>query len=317
MRFARYRSPLGPRSALVVDDLAHPLPIGVDVLDLLAAGESCDDVLAKSEKPVSASTLSLLPPVTPVAVRDFMTFEQHLDGVMRSFGDTGGPSPVWYEIPTFYFSNPHSLIGATDSVPVPPGCRSFDFELEVAAIIGRDGFNLSVEEARDHILGYTIMNDWSARDLQGHEMGIRLGPAKGKDTATTLGPYLVTSDELEPFRMDDRLALAVSVRVNDEVVGEDILSNMAWSFEELTAYASRGTWVRRGDILGSGTTGAGCLAELWGRNGALSPPPLVVGDVVTMRVDGLGELRNEVVAGAALQPVPGARRVPRERWSRS
>ena len=144
----------------------------------------------------------------------------------------------------------------------------------MAVVIGRDGASLTPENAREHVFGYTILNDWSARDLQRREMKVSLGPAKGKDSATTLGPWLVTADELEPYRDDDGfLALDLRVSVNGAEVGQDLLSNMGWPFEELVAYASRGTVVRAGDVLGSGTCGnGGCLAELWGRT-AGSPLP--------------------------------------------
>ncbi len=144
-----------------------------------------------------------------------------------------------------------------------------------------------------------MLNDWSARDLQRREMKVMLGPAKGKDSATTLGPWLVTADELEPYRDDDGfLALDLRAFVNGELVGQDLLSNMGWPFEELIAYASRGTEVRAGDVLGSGTCGnGGCLAELWGRRGRIDPPPLRPGDVVELTVEGIGMVRNRVVAG--------------------
>ncbi len=161
-----------------------------------------------------------------------------------------------------------------------------------------------------------MMNDWSARDLQRREMKVNLGPAKGKDSATTLGPWLVTADEIEPYRDEDGfLALGMQVSVNGEVVGHDLLSNMGWTFEELISYASRGTEVRAGDVLGSGTCGnGGCLAELWGRRGELSPPPLQPENVVEMTVEGIGTLRNRVVPGLELPPVAPAR--PRARLRR-
>ncbi len=144
-----------------------------------------------------------------------------------------------------------------------------------------------------------------------------LGPAKGKDSATTLGPWLVTADELEPYRdADGFLALDLRVSVNGELVGQDLLSNMGWPFEELIAYASRGTEVRAGDVLGSGTCGnGGCLAELWGRRGRIDPPPLRPGDVVELTVEGIGTVRNRVVPGITLPAVREARprSVPRVR----
>jgi 2-keto-4-pentenoate hydratase/2-oxohepta-3-ene-1,7-dioic acid hydratase in catechol pathway len=160
-----------------------------------------------------------------------------------------------------------------------------------------------------------VLNDWSARDLQRREMKVQLGPAKGKDSATTLGPWLVTADELEPYRdAEGFLALDMRVSVNGVEVGQDLLSNMGWPFEELIAYASRGTEVRAGDVLGSGTCGnGGCLAELWGRRGELSPPPLRPGDMVEMTVEGIGTIRNRVVEGRELPPVRPARPRPRNR----
>ena len=160
-----------------------------------------------------------------------------------------------------------------------------------------------------------IMNDWSARDLQRREMKVNLGPAKGKDFASTLGPWLVTADELEPYRdADGFLALEMSVSVNGNLIGHDLLSNMGWPFEELVAYASRGAQVRAGDVLGSGTCGnGGCLAELWGRRGTLDPSPLRPGDVVEMTVEGIGTIRNTVTAGTKLPPVTSARSRPRVR----
>jgi 2-keto-4-pentenoate hydratase/2-oxohepta-3-ene-1,7-dioic acid hydratase in catechol pathway len=226
-----------------------------------------------------------------------------------------GVPEQWYAAPTFYFTNPHALYGPHDSIPVPPGSTVLDFELEVAAVIGREGRDLTPEQARDHIIGYTVFNDWSARDLQSAEMQVGLGPCKGKDTATTLGPYLVTTDELERYRDDEGfLRLALTAEVNGEVVGQDLLSNMSWTFEEMVAYASRGTQVMPGDVLGSGTCGnGGCLAELWGVRGKQTPPPLKPGDTVTLTVEGIGTVSNTVVPGADPVPLPAGRRRNRER----
>jgi 2-keto-4-pentenoate hydratase/2-oxohepta-3-ene-1,7-dioic acid hydratase in catechol pathway len=143
-------------------------------------------------------------------------------------------------------------------------------------------------------------------------MRVGLGPAKGKDFASTLGPWIVTPDELELYRRDERLDLDMEVYVNRERIGDDTLANMAWSFEEMLVYASRGTWVRPGDVIGSGTCGSGCLAELWGRNGRREPSPLAAGDVVTMTVEGIGTISNRVVPGVDPVPLPRAR-PPRRR----
>ena len=169
------------------------------------------------------------------------------------------------------------------------------------------GRNLRPQDAGAHIGGYTIFNDWSARDLQLAEMRLGLGPCKGKDFANTLGPWIVTADELEPYRDGDRLDLELRAEINGATLGTDTLANMAWSFEELVSYASRGTWVRPGDVLGSGTCGGGCLLELWGRHGRDGLRPLGPGDVVSLHVEGIGTLTNTVVAGVEPIPLPRAR----------
>jgi 2-keto-4-pentenoate hydratase/2-oxohepta-3-ene-1,7-dioic acid hydratase in catechol pathway len=302
MRIARVDTDAGPRVALVEGGLLRLLPATTHAGDVLR-----DPVRAESTgETLSLGSVRLLPPLEPPSIRDFLTFEQHVEGMARLHEPPRDVHPRWYEAPTFYFSNPHSLVGAHDEVAVPPGCNVFDYELEVAAVIGRDGRDLTPGSARDHIAGYTIFNDWSARDLQLDEMQVGLGPAKGKDSAITLGPWLVTADELEPYRRGDRLDLELEVVVSGERIGGDTLASMAWSFEELVAYASRGTWVRTGDVLGSGTCGRGCLAELWGRTGRREPPPLAVGDVVTMSVEGIGLISNRVVAGTQPVPIPRA-----------
>lgn len=320
MRFATYehRGRLGC-GAVDDDDLLHPLPAGADLLTLIRAGagalhEAGTAALAAPAGPACAD-VRLLPPLQPPTVRDFVTFEEHVEGVRRGVQGTAGVPDAWYDAPTFYFANPYAVIGAHDDVPIPPGSAALDFELEVAAVIGRTGRDLSPEQARGHIIGYTIFNDWSARDLQGREMQVGLGPCKGKDTATTLGPCLVTADELEPYRDSDGfLNVALTATVNGEVIGTDLLSNMSWTFEEMAAYASRGTDVRPGDVLGSGTCGnGGCLAELWGARGETAPPPLTAGDTVTLTVEGIGTMTNRVVDGPAPLLLPTARKRPRTR----
>jgi 2-keto-4-pentenoate hydratase/2-oxohepta-3-ene-1,7-dioic acid hydratase in catechol pathway len=296
----------------------HELPARATVLDLVRAGlpAALDAGAAALEGPaVRLDSVRLLPPLDPPAVRDFVAFEEHVEGVRKSIDGVGGVVPEWYQAPTFYFTSPYALVGAHDDVPVPPGSQRFDFELEVAVVVGRDGTSLTPEQARDAIFGYTILNDWSARDLQAREMKVNLGPAKGKDSASTLGPWLVTADEFEPYRDDDGfLALDMRVSVNGVEIGQDLLSNMGWPFEELISYASRGAAVRAGDVLGSGTCGnGGCLAELWGRRGELTPPPLQPGDVVEMTVEGIGSIRNRVVPGRDLPPVAPARSRSRAR----
>jgi 2-keto-4-pentenoate hydratase/2-oxohepta-3-ene-1,7-dioic acid hydratase in catechol pathway len=320
MIFATYEQ-YGRRHVATVDDggTLHPHPGVASLLDLIQAGPEAlrEAGTAALNAPGGPHTshVRLLPPFQPPTVRDFVTFEEHVEGVRRNFDKVGEVPDAWYDAPTFYFTNPYAVIGAHDDVPVPPGSQVLDFELEVAAVIGTAGRDLTPERARDHIIGYTIFNDWSARDLQSHEMKIGLGPCKGKDTATTLGPYLVTADELEPYRDGDGfLRLALTAEINGEVVGKDLLSNMSWTFEEMVAYASRGTWVRPGDVLGSGTCGnGGCLAELWGLRDRQDPPPLKPGDTVTLTVEGIGVVSNTVVSGTEPVEIPRARKRPRLR----
>ncbi|ORT60724.1 fumarylacetoacetate hydrolase family protein [Streptomyces sp. CB03238] len=318
MRFASYEH-LGRRRLGVVEDDGHlyPVPGHDSLLDLLRTGRLREAGAATLDVPAGPQLrdVTLLPPLQPPAVRDFVAFEEHVEGVRRSVDGTAGVPDQWYEAPTFYFTNPYAVIGPYDDVPMPPGSSVLDFELEVAAVIGREGRDLTPEQARDHIIGYTIFNDWSARDLQSVEMTVGLGPCKGKDSATTLGPVLVTADELEPYRdTDGFLRLALTAEVNGEVVGKDLLSNMSWTFEEMVAYASRGTYVMPGDVLGSGTCGnGGSLAELWGVRGGQTPPPLRPGDTVTLTVEGIGTVSNTVVPGADPIPLPTARKRPRAR----
>ncbi|MDX6350990.1 MAG: hypothetical protein QOF84_5780 [Streptomyces sp.] len=314
MRFATYEYQGAHRCGVVDGAAVRPFPGGTTLLGLIRSGLA-PDALPPTGEPVPLAAVRLLPPLEPPTVRDFVTFEEHVEGVRRSIDQAAGVPEAWYDAPTFYFTNPYAIIGPYDDVPVPPGAGVLDFELEVAVVVGREGRDLSPGQARDHIAGYTLFNDWSARDLQSREMQVGLGPCKGKDTATTLGPYLVTPDELEPYRDGDGfLRLALTAEINGEVVGKDLLSNMSWTFEEMIAYASRGTRVMPGDVLGSGTCGnGGCLAELWGVRGEQSPPPLKPGDTVTLTADALGAVSNTVVPGPPPVTLPTARSRPRTR----
>jgi 2-keto-4-pentenoate hydratase/2-oxohepta-3-ene-1,7-dioic acid hydratase in catechol pathway len=238
----------------------------------------------------------LLVPLQPPSVRDFVSFEQHIQGMIM--GD-GIPFPeAWYGAPAFYFSNPNSVYATGDDIPVPPRAQRYDYELEVGAIIGRRGADLTLDNAREAIAGYTVFNDWSARDLQGEDRKLGMGWAKGKDTASTLGPWIVTADELERYRDGEgRLDLRMTVWRGGEQMGSDTLASTAWTFEQMLVYASRGTALVPGDVIGSGTCGGGCLGELWGRGDPRNPSPLGPGDVVRMTVEHIGTIENTVVAG--------------------
>ena len=305
MRIARMKADGSVRAAVMGDDGESVRVLGpqVSVIDLLSAPDR--DALLASGSERALSDVGLLAPLDPPSIRDFSVFEQHIEGIMLGQGQ---PVPdSWYESPFCYFSNPGAVTGPGEDIPVPPGCRDLDFELEVAAVVGRTGRNLTPEQAADHIAGYTIFNDWSARDLQFAEMRLGLGICKGKDFSNTLGPWVVTADELEAYRSGDRLDLDLRAEVNGRELGSDTLANMAWSFEELLAYASRGTQIRPGDVIGSGTCGSGCLLEPRGRRGGDDLPWLAPGDTVSLTVQGIGTLTNTVIDGVDPVPLPAAR----------
>ena len=287
--------------AVVEDGTAYPLPRRLTVADLVERGLEWALYVgneARTGRGVPLDRVTFELPYKPPSIRDFVTFESHVEGVRRSIDHAVGVPEAWYDAPTFYFTNPHALYGPGQPITRPPLSRALDFEMEVAAVLGRSGSDLTEHEAKDAIFGYTIFNDWSARDLQSREMQTGLGPAKGKDFASSIGPWIVTADEL-----DDRhdahgfLALDCRVSVNGEQVGHDALSNMHWTFAQMIAYASRDSVVQTGDLLASGTTGGGgCLAELWGRNGEQTPPPLEPGDEVSITVEGIGTLAGKVAS---------------------
>ncbi|KZE94750.1 Ureidoglycolate lyase [Agromyces sp. NDB4Y10] len=324
MRIARWMHDGAVAEGFVIGDGVVPFPRGLTVGDVLAAGLADLPALAAELEGDAAASVTpladvrLLAPLVPASVRDFVAFEEHVEGVTASVDGASHVADEWYTFPTFYFTNPHSIIATGDEVR-PPSTGRLDFELEVGAVIGgvagSDGRDLAPAEAARHVFGYTIFNDWSARDIQGREMKVRLGPAKGKDFATTLGPWIVTADEFDGLLDDEGfLPIRMEVHVNGERIGHDLLSNMGWPFGDLVAYASRDSLVVPGDVLGSGTAGnGGCLAELWGRAGELTPPPLVEGDEVLMRVEGIGEIRNVVGRARPVPDIPPARHRSRER----
>jgi fumarylacetoacetate (FAA) hydrolase len=214
----------------------------------------------------------LLAPVQrPPSIRDFYAFEEHVRRA-RDLRGAGAPPEAWYEIPVFYFSNPAAVFGPDADIPYPDGSRQLDYELELAAVIGVD----------EEIAGFTIMNDWSARDLQRNEMSVGLGPSKGKDFATSLGPVLVTVDEFAGLNAE------MVARVNGEERSRGNASAMHHSWEAIRSHARRNTRLLPGDILGSGTVGSGCILE------AGDERWLQVGDVVELEIEGIGVLRNTI-----------------------
>jgi fumarylacetoacetate (FAA) hydrolase len=229
----------------------------------------------------------------PPTLRDFYAFEQHVRAARFNRG--AEIPPEWYQIPTFYFSNTSEIYGHDQAVPYPPGSRALDFELEIACVIGREGKDIPVDQAAAYIAGYTIMNDWSARDFQLLDMKLNLGPGKGKDFATSLGPWLVTPDELEARRTgsgaSERYDMTMLARIDGQELSRGNFKDIYYSFPQMIAHASRDARLRPGDVLGSGTVGTGCLLEL----GTNVHPWLQRGEVIELEIDGIGILRNTIV----------------------
>ena len=233
-----------------------------------------------------------MPAPFPVAsVRDFYAFEQHVKTCRRHRGLD--MVPQWYQVPVFYFSNPVAIIGDGDPVWAPLGSEALDYELELACVIGKSVHDLPANDsAMDCVAGFTIMNDWSARDLQRAEMAVGLGPSKSKDFATSLGPRIVSFAGLRDVYRDGRLQLDMTARVNGRPYSHGNAGAMYWTWPQLLAHASSDTELRPGDVIGSGTVGTGCILEL-------TPEAvggwLIPGDIVELAIERIGTLRNKVI----------------------
>ena len=303
MRWATYLSPTDrtEHAGLLRDREIYGLRGSVPLLELL--GDDGARLAAAREEAtndpfevVPASSVQLLAPIPrPPSIRDFMAFEEHVQNAGR--GLEHGVNPVWYEIPLFYFTNPAAVRGPADDIPVAPGSQRFDYELEIAAVVGRGGSDLDPRTAEEHIAGFMVMSDWSARDIQRHEMLGNLGPAKGKDTATSFSGFLVTPDELAPYRAGNAYQLEMNASVNGKHYSKGSFADIHWRYGELLAYASRGTTLRPGDIIGSGTVGTGCILELSVVHGAEAYPWLQPGDTVRLEVEELGVIESAIVPG--------------------
>ncbi len=308
MRWVTYVSPAdgGERAGLLSDGAVYGLRGAARLLDLLGDGggrlaEAAASALADPAEVVRQDEASLRAPIpVPPSIRDFMAFEDHIGNIQRSRGRD--VEPGWYQLPVFYFTNPAAVHGPADDVAISPGSQRFDYELEVAAVIGREGRDLSPEQAEGHIAGYLILSDWSARDLQEAEMTQRLGPAKGKDSATSLGPALVTPDELVHHRKGNAFDLAMTASVNGQPYSEGNLADIFWSFGQMISYASRGTRVVPGDVIGSGTVGTGCILELSGLHGSDRYPWLRPGDQVRLDVAHLGTISARILPAGPVVP---------------
>jgi fumarylacetoacetate (FAA) hydrolase len=269
MRICTFSTPADPRRRCGVVDRDEVTEVDADsVVRFLA-----DRLSAGSGRTYPLGEVALHAPVPePPAIRDFFAFERH---VATCRAKRGQEVPAfWYEEPVFYFTNPAAVIGPYADLAYPAGTRQLDYELEVAAVIGADG----------EIAGFTIMNDWSARDVQRAETSVGLGPAKAKDFATTLGPVLVTRDEFPGT------GGRMTATVNGEPRSSGELADLHFSWSDLVERAARNTHLRPGDILGSGTVGTGCILE------SADERWLEVGDVVAMTVDGIGTISNRVTS---------------------
>jgi len=233
----------------------------------------------------------LLPPVTrPTSFRDFYAFEQHVKAARKLRGLDMNPD--WYKIPIFYFSNTTSLYGHKEEIPYPKETKELDFELELAVLIANGGKNIDKKDANELIAGYTILNDWSARDLQREEMQMNLGPAKGKDFANSFGPYMVTPDELNNNWENDKMNLRMTCHLNDKLISDGNTNDLYHSFPTMIQRASMNVDLKPGDYIGSGTVGTGCILEL---RPETTGGWLKRGDTIRLEIDNIGILENTII----------------------
>ena len=248
--------------------------------------------VSKIKETIPLAEQQLLAPIANVkAFRDFYAFEGHVKTARANRGV--GMIPEWYEIPVFYFSNPNSFYGHDQDIPIAIGCKEFDYELEGAFIIGKAGKNIPLSEAKNHVLGLTILNDWSARDLQREEMKMNLGPAKGKDFASSLGPVIITMDELIDVENNGKFKLRMQAFVNGTQYSDGNMYDMHFTLEQIIERASRSVWLYPGDVIGTGTVGTGCILEI---GKAKNLPYLKIGDTVELSIERVGTLKNKIIA---------------------
>jgi 2-keto-4-pentenoate hydratase/2-oxohepta-3-ene-1,7-dioic acid hydratase in catechol pathway len=312
MKLLTYETDKGPRCGVLQDgqvlDVSALLGLSGhylrDVQALLERDDSpidrVRDALAKdnSVQKLPLADVQLRAPVLqPPTVRDFIVYEEH-----ASNQGTREPNEVWYRMPVFYFSNPLCIYGTDAQIPYPSASTQFDYELEIGVIIGKEGRDVAAADALDYIAGFTLFNDWSARDLQVDEMAFGLGPAKGKDTASSIGPWLVTTDELLPYLNDGRLKLKCEVRVNgDYWLKDSAAENAYFSFGDMVERASKDSRIVPGDVIGSGTVGGGSIREAI-RKGYEGARFLEPGDVVEHEVQAIGVLRGTIGPKPKLDP---------------
>lgn len=264
-----------------------------DMLSFLEKHEQYLGIISSLSEPLDGvyalEEVELLAPLTnPRSFRDFYGFEKHVKTARQNRGLD--MIPEWYEIPVFYFSNHMAMKGPNQVITRPSKCEWLDYELEIACVIGKEGTNIKACEAEDYIFGYCILNDWSARDLQRQEMKVGLGPAKGKDFATSIGPVIISKDEIDAFRALKGYDLVMTAKVNGELLSKGNFKDIHYSFVEMIERASDGVTLYPGEIIGSGTVGSGCILEL----GTEVHRWLEPGDEVELEITGLGVLKNRI-----------------------
>lgn len=320
MKIATYLNNGAEQSALLISDRLYNLNEASDRLprtltEMLQRWEQLAEIAKEADKhiksnpeavpSVALSDVQLIAPVPrPASCRDGYAFRQHVFAARRNRGVE--MIPEFDEYPIFYFTNHNAIQGPGAVECMPDHFKNLDFELEIACVLGKKGRNFTAAEADRYIAGFCIMNDMSARVLQMEEMKLNLGPAKGKDFSTVIGPWLVTPDELEPFKVPakenhtgNNYNLKMTCKVNGIQVSEGNVADMDWTFAEIIERCAYGVDVYPGDVIGSGTVGTGCFLELNGtaklENPQAVPQWLQPGDVVEMEIDGLGILTNHMV----------------------
>jgi len=317
MKIVTYTNGKGNDLGLLVDEKIYSLnTIASSMNNFLQMGESAMEKAKNIEKSilngssnlksVSLTETKLLAPVPhPASCRDAYAFRQHVATARRNRGVD--MIPEFDQFPIFYFTNHNAILGPTDEIVcMPDHMQKLDFELEAAIVIGKKGRNIKAKDADNYIAGYLIMNDMSARALQMEEMRLNLGPAKGKDFCTIIGPYLVTKDELEDKKVEtaeshngNTYNLKMKCWVNGELLSEGNMKDMNWTFAEIVERCAYGADILPGDVIGSGTVGTGCLLELNGthklKNPDYEPVWLKDGDIIEMEIEGLGKIKNKIV----------------------
>lgn len=301
MKFVSFKHPNGEiRAGWVIDNqvvdmnLASEGKLPPTMLEFLENSEHYLPLAEELTRYVDVGLFQLeeielvAPLPNPTSFRDFVAFETHVLNATKRAGHT--MAKEWYEIPVFYFSNHHAIKGPNEAIRRPKKSVRLDFELELGCIIGKEGKNISASNAEEYIFGYTILNDWTARDLQVQEMAVHLGPAKGKDFATSIGPYIVTKDELERYRVNDRFNLEMIAKINGKTVTHGNFKDIYYSFPQMIERASEEVTLYPGDLIGSGTVGFGCILEL----GPEVHRWLEPGDEIELEITGLGKLRNTI-----------------------